>query len=53
MGDFDVEIGHREQTVMSFERALALTPSNAEKKLLQSKIENVKSRGSMVPSNEF
>ena len=40
IGDFHAELGHAEQARMSYETAIRLTPSNTEKKLLQSKIQN-------------
>jgi RNA polymerase sigma-70 factor (ECF subfamily) len=44
MGDFHLDLGNREQAIMRYEKALELTPSGAEKKLLQSKIGNIKRR---------
>jgi predicted RNA polymerase sigma factor len=39
IGDFHTEIGNAAQARMSYETAISLTPSNAEKKLLKSKLE--------------
>ena len=41
IGDFHVELGNSEQARRSYETALTLTASNAEKKLLRSKLEGV------------
>ena len=41
IGDFYVQLGNFEQARKSYETALTLTASNAEKKLLRSKLESV------------
>ena len=46
LGDFYVEVGNGEEAGKSYQKALTLTPSNAEKKLLLAKMQSAGSRNS-------